>query len=91
MKGNSDRCNFITSTKNLIGNSSIGNCSCKKLLKVKVDSKPTFDDHVILKIYARMLTKTTRISQSNIIYENWKENIQRKFKVLWKIFKEAFS
>ena len=50
MKGNSNRCHFITSTNEthqiLDSNSSIESCSFEKLLGNKTDSKLTFDDHV---------------------------------------------
>ena len=38
-------------------NFSVGSSGCEKLLGVKIDSKIISDDHIILKMYARMLTK----------------------------------
>ena len=50
MKGNNDKHHFIISTKKtyqiFVDNSSVGSGKCGKLLKVKIDSKLTFDDHV---------------------------------------------
>ena len=50
MKGNSDRCHFITNTNEthqiLDSNSSIGSYSCGNLLGDKTESKPTFDDDI---------------------------------------------
>ena len=74
MKGNSDKCQFITSTNEthhiLVNNSSIGSSSCNKLLGVKIDSKLTFDDHVE-DIYMKANKKS--ISKSNNIHKNWKK------------------
>ena len=74
MKGNSDKCHCITSTKDthqiLVGNSSIGNSSWEKLLGVKIDSKLTFYGHITLKIYTKMLIKIKSINQRNTISEN---------------------
>ena len=50
MKGNTDKCHLIMSTKNApelqIGDSSIKPSNCEKLLGVKIDYKLTFDEHV---------------------------------------------
>ena len=48
MKGNTEECHFITSTnkthQNFVRNSSSEISSCEKLLRVKTDSKLTFDE-----------------------------------------------
>ena len=50
MKGNNDKHHFIISTKKtyqiFVDNSSVGSGKCGKLLKVKIDPKLTFEDHV---------------------------------------------
>ena len=46
----------------------IKNSDCKKLLSVKFDSKPTFDQH-ITDLCRRTSRKNTRTSQSDTFYE----------------------
>ena len=50
MRGNTDNCQLVTSTKNApelqIGDSLIKTSSCKQLLGVKIDYKLIFDEHV---------------------------------------------
>ena len=44
MKDKTDKCHFITCTD--VCNSSVESTSCEKLLRVKIESKLTFEDHV---------------------------------------------
>ena len=60
VKKNTDKCHLIMSTDEqrqiLVEDSSIKRNSCKKLLGVKIDSKPNFDGHVKI-ICSRLETR----------------------------------
>ena len=67
-KGNPDKCHLLVSTnekiKINIGDFSIENSDCEKLLGVKIDNKLTFDYHVsdICKKANRKINALTRIA-----------------------------
>ena len=50
LKGNTDKCHLIVSSDNpteiQVGESVVKNTTCVKLLRIKIDSKLTFDEHV---------------------------------------------
>ena len=50
MKGNEEKCHFLTSTKEEvcvnIGTTQITNSKCENLLGIKIDSNINFEDHI---------------------------------------------
>ena len=50
LKGNTDKCHLIVifgnHTEIQVGESAIKNTTCEKLLGIKIENKPTFEEHI---------------------------------------------